>query len=145
MHDFMTLVFSCDKFNEFLMWGFWVGAHWLPNVAMFATNWMAKPNVLTYTNLVFNQWWTRHMHLETDARGCVEVLAFKGQLVVELMLANSTLVQSHEINTSVAQSLSVDALWLPWAVALPDDNMSSASGLMMVMAGTVHSALVMLL
>ena len=56
--DFMTLMFSTERMDDFLMWGFWEGAHWLPNGAMFTQDWTLKPNALTYIEQVFSQWWT---------------------------------------------------------------------------------------
>ncbi len=56
--DFMTLVFSRPEFNDFLMWGFWEGRHWLPQGAMYTKDWTSKQNALVYNRLLFQEWWT---------------------------------------------------------------------------------------
>jgi hypothetical protein len=134
--DLMTLIFSADKFDEFLMWGFWEKSHWMPDAAMYTANWTAKPNALAYLDLVYNQWWTRHTHLKTNAQGRVNVEAFKGQLVVEVVLANGTLVASRQIDTGAAPSMNLAAFKLPYAVASADD-LSSASTLSSAMTALV--------
>ena len=56
--DLMTAVFAQEGFDAFVMWGFWEGAHWRPDAAMFRNDWSIKPNGEAYLDLVFDQWWT---------------------------------------------------------------------------------------
>ena len=42
------------------MWGFWSGSHWLPQGAMYASDWSSKPNALAYNRLLFQDWWTNN-------------------------------------------------------------------------------------
>lgn len=76
--DFMTVVFSRPEFESFTMWGFWEGAHWKPDAAMFAKDWTAKPNAQAFRNLVLDEWRTRG-EVTTDAGGKVMQRGFLGE------------------------------------------------------------------
>ena len=75
--DVMTMVFSQPKFTDFLMWGFWEKAHWLPLGAMYRADWSSKPNALTYNDLVFREWWTNVAGVSNSA-GRFATRGFKG-------------------------------------------------------------------
>lgn len=75
--DVMTMIFSQPKFKDFLMWGFWEKAHWLPVGAMYRADWSSKPNALIYNDLVFREWWT-NVDGKTDAAGKFLTQGFKG-------------------------------------------------------------------
>jgi len=79
--DVLTLVFSRPEFDQFLMWGFWEGAHWLPNSAMYRLNWDEKLNDSAYKNLVFNTWRTNYTGLTTVA-SLRSLRAFQGEAKV---------------------------------------------------------------
>ncbi len=66
--DFLTAVFSHPSVNGFIMWGFWEGAHWRPDAAMFTHDWQPKAHAKAYRELVYNQWWTNEQGT-TDATG----------------------------------------------------------------------------
>ena len=74
--DFMTLVFSHPNVAGIQHWGFWEGAHWKPEAALYRRDWSEKPNLLAYRDLVFNQWWT----LETGSTGLDGTFAGRGFL-----------------------------------------------------------------
>jgi GH35 family endo-1,4-beta-xylanase len=75
--DFMTLIFSQPQFDDFLIWGFWERAHWLPLGAMYRADWSSKKNALVWNDLLFNEWWT-NVARETDSNGRLTVRGFKG-------------------------------------------------------------------
>lgn len=75
--DFMTLMFSTERNDDFLMWGFWEGAHWLPNGAMFTQDWTLKPNALAYIDQIFGQWWT-NARGTTSANGTYALRGYQG-------------------------------------------------------------------
>ena len=64
--------------TDFLSWGFWQDAHWLPNAAMYRSDWSIKPNGQAFLDLVFHDWWT-NVDLAADASGQATVRAFKGE------------------------------------------------------------------
>jgi GH35 family endo-1,4-beta-xylanase len=75
--DFLTLIFSYPQFEDFLMWGFWERAHWLPNGAMYRSDWSSKPQALVWNELFFNEWWTNENGV-SDAQGKFQARGFKG-------------------------------------------------------------------
>ena len=81
--DFLTAVFAHEGIDDFVMWGFWEGAHWKPAAAMFRNDWSIKPNGEAFLDLVFNQWWTDE-DVDADALGEALVHAFKGEHEVEV-------------------------------------------------------------
>jgi GH35 family endo-1,4-beta-xylanase len=56
--DYLTICFSHPAMKGFLMWGFWAGAHWLPDGAMIRRDWSTKPNYDAWVDLVYKEWWT---------------------------------------------------------------------------------------
>ncbi len=83
LRDFMTAVFAHDAVDEFIMWGFWAGAHWRPDAALFNLDWSIKPNGQAYLDLVYDEWWTDET-LTTDAGGNATVRVFQGEHLVEV-------------------------------------------------------------
>ena len=75
--DFMTAAFSHPACAGFVFWGFWEGAHWRPDGAMFRKDWSEKPNLLVYRDLVFKEWWT-DVKGNTNDKGEFAVRGFKG-------------------------------------------------------------------
>ena len=82
--DFMTLIYSRPEFSDFLMWGFWSGSHWLPQGAMYATDWSSKKNALTYNSLLFQEWWTNDAGLTGDD-GSFTSRAFQGDYQITVV------------------------------------------------------------
>jgi GH35 family endo-1,4-beta-xylanase len=76
--DFLTTIFAHEGIDDFVMWGFWEGAHWKPNAAMFRNDWSIKPNGEAFLDLVFDEWWTDD-DVEADEAGEALVRAFKGE------------------------------------------------------------------
>ncbi len=75
--DFMTVVFSRPEFDSFTMWGFWEGAHWRGQAAMYRRDWQPKPNAEAYRKLVSEKWHTREAG-RTDGRGVFTCRGFCG-------------------------------------------------------------------
>ena len=77
LRDFMTAIFAHESVIGFVMWGFWEGAHWRPDAALFRRNWTIKPNGEAFRRLVFDEWWTRAT-AATDVQGRAVVRGFLG-------------------------------------------------------------------
>jgi endo-1,4-beta-xylanase len=58
LRDVLTLVYAEPKFDQFMMWGFWEGAHWKPDAAMFRLDWTPKPAAAVWLELTRGRWWT---------------------------------------------------------------------------------------
>lgn len=76
--DFLTMVFSHPAVVGFQMWGFWEGAHWRPQAAMYRRDWSEKPNGEAFRRLVHDEWRTRGEGL-TDRDGRFTARAFYGR------------------------------------------------------------------
>lgn len=87
--DFLTLIFSSPKFDDFLMWGFWERAHWLPAGAMYRADWSSKPNALVWNDLWFREWWTNENGI-SDRSGSYRTRGFKGDYTVTVNYARMT-------------------------------------------------------
>jgi len=81
--DFLTAVFSHPAATGFLMWGFWEGSHWKPKCAMYRKDWSEKPNLRSYRDLVFNQWWS-NADGTTASDGTYATRGFHGEYLVEV-------------------------------------------------------------
>jgi hypothetical protein len=64
------------------MWGFWEGACWRPQAALWKRDWTATPAAEAYRGLVFGEWWTNWEGKAND-EGVCEVRAFYGTHEVE--------------------------------------------------------------
>ncbi|HMV82701.1 MAG TPA: endo-1,4-beta-xylanase [Blastocatellia bacterium] len=106
--DVMTMIFSQPKFTDFLMWGFWEKAHWLPTGAMYRADWSSKPNALVYNDLVFREWWTNE-NGATDAAGKFRARGFKGSYNVTAVFnrISQTVATTIEDNGEVSVTLDV--------------------------------------
>ena len=78
LNDFLTMTFSHEALDAFIMWGFWDGNHWKNNAPIFDINWNLKPSGEAFNNLVFNEWWTNEMGT-TNSNGISTFRPFKGQ------------------------------------------------------------------
>jgi len=77
LRDYMTIIFSQPKFNQFLLWGFWEKAHWIATAAMLRADFSEKPAAAVWRDYVFNRWWTSAT-LATGLNGEATLRGFKG-------------------------------------------------------------------
>ncbi|GAB5518531.1 MAG: hypothetical protein RhofKO_07820 [Rhodothermales bacterium] len=80
IRDVLTMFFSHPQTDNFLMWGFWDGHHWLGEAPIFSHDWRMKPAGSQFIDLVFNQWWTDET--VAAANGTATVRGFKGEYEV---------------------------------------------------------------
>ena len=71
--DFLTICFSHASVKSFLFWGFWANSHWLPDGALFNSDWSIRPHGEAYKDLVFNQWWTKKTESITNTTGRTKI------------------------------------------------------------------------
>ncbi len=100
--DFMTAVFAHEGVDAFIQWGFWEGAHWRPNAAMFRNDWSIKPSGEAYLDLLFNEWWT-DAQLNADGDGAAMVRGFKGDYEVSASAAGQTVSVEATLSDGGAQ------------------------------------------
>jgi hypothetical protein len=61
-----------------MTWGFWAGAHWKPEAALFDKNWTPTPIGQQWIALVNKKWRTDET-LSTDKDGKIRLRGFLGQ------------------------------------------------------------------
>lgn len=106
LRDFMTVCFSHPKVTGIMLWGFWAGAHWLPDAALIRQNWQVKPSGQMWTNLVSGQWWTQ-TNFVTDAQGLAIVRAFKGDYRILVTADDETREQDVTVDTDTPLQISL--------------------------------------
>ena len=52
LRDIVTLAYSHPKMDGVVMWGFWEGAHWLPETALYRRDWSPKPAAEEWERLI---------------------------------------------------------------------------------------------
>lgn len=87
LRDIYRVAFAHPAVKGILMWGFWEGAHWKPEAAIFRKDWQPLPAGQTYQDLVFNKWWTR-VNTLTDKIGKVNIRAFYGDYHLTVSMKN---------------------------------------------------------
>ncbi|MEM7625152.1 MAG: endo-1,4-beta-xylanase [Planctomycetota bacterium] len=89
--DFLTAAFAHESVSEFLNWGFWAGAHWRPEAALFDESWNLRPHGEAMFDLIYNEWWTEEL-LDADQLGEAALRGFKGEYEVTVTLGQMTRV-----------------------------------------------------
>ncbi len=79
--DFLIALYSHASVVGVQQWGFWEGAHWIPQAAMYRRDWSEKPNARAYRALVLDAWRTRATGT-TDTAGAWGGRGFHGDYVV---------------------------------------------------------------
>lgn len=82
--DFMIAAFSHSSVVGVQLWGFWEGAHWKPEAALYRLDWTEKPNGRVFRELL--QTWRTDQTGRSDPSGRFQIRGFHGdyELVVRL-------------------------------------------------------------
>ena len=78
LHALLRVCFAHPTVQGFYQWGFWSGAHWKPERALWGKDGEPTRAAEVYRDLVYRQWWTR-FEGPADDRGFVTVPAFFGK------------------------------------------------------------------
>lgn len=105
LRDYMTMSFSQPGVSEFLHWGFWEDSHWLPDAALYRSDFSIKPNGQAYEDLVFGNWWTDTTG--TTRGGSVDTQAFIGDYDVLVQYNGQTYNATMEVDGSGNSSITV--------------------------------------
>lgn len=81
--DFLTAVFSHPATVGVQKWGFWAGAHWTPDGAMYTEDWREKPNAVAWKDAIFKDWWNDFTGT-TDGEGEFSERGFYGEYQVTI-------------------------------------------------------------
>ncbi len=104
LNDFLTMTFSHEALDAFIMWGFWDGNHWKDNAPMFDINWNLKPSGEAFNNLVFNEWWTDETSTSNND-GISSFRPFKGQH--KITIEHGGVVQELDAHVTIDTTLTV--------------------------------------
>jgi uncharacterized protein (TIGR03437 family) len=77
LSDLLTMAFSHPALSGVTLWGFWEGAHFRPNAALWRTDWTPKPAGTVWRELVSGKW-RSGLNTRTDADGAVRFRGFGG-------------------------------------------------------------------
>jgi GH35 family endo-1,4-beta-xylanase len=80
---FFRICFAHPAVEAIYLWGFWEGAQWRPDAALWKQDWSPTPAAEVYRDLVFRQWWTRFRG-RADAQGVCRVSVFQGTHLVRI-------------------------------------------------------------
>lgn len=85
--DLYRIAFAHPAVKGIYMWGFWAGAHWDSNAALYSYDWQPLPAGNTYQDMVFKSWWTR-VNTFTNNNGELQARAFFGDYLVTVQTPN---------------------------------------------------------
>ena len=83
--EFYRTCFSHPAVEGIVMWGFWEGAHWKPNAALFNKDFTPRPAALAYHELVFKKWWS-NVEGTTGETGEFTTRVFYGRYRVQAVM-----------------------------------------------------------
>ncbi|MFP8954331.1 endo-1,4-beta-xylanase [Natrialbaceae archaeon A-arb3/5] len=106
-HWFLKTAYSHPDVSDFLMWGFWDDEHWLDDAPLFDENWEEKPAYDTYTDLVFDEWWTA-VSDTTDEDGSISTTAFHGTHTVTVEYDGVTVTETVSVNEDDTIEIELD-------------------------------------
>lgn len=87
LRDFLILCYSHPAIEGFLVWGFWEKAHWIPQAAMFRSDWSERPSAKVWRDLVLNKWKSSASG-QTDTQGVFKGEGYHGTYVVNVNVGN---------------------------------------------------------
>ena len=79
--DFLIALYSHKAATGFIQWGFWQGAHWKPDAAMYRKDWSEKPSLQVWKDLVLGAWKTRISQV-TPTSGEISARGHRGRYLV---------------------------------------------------------------
>jgi endo-1,4-beta-xylanase len=82
LRKYFPIFFAHPEIEAIIMWGFWGGAHWMPETAMWAKDWSPTPQAEAYRDLVFNKWWTQTSGKANNNDGAFKARAFYGDYII---------------------------------------------------------------
>ena len=97
LRDILTVCYSHPAYTGFLIWGFWEGAHWKPQTALWQKDWKEKPSAVIWRKLVNENWATKASG-ETGGSGEYSVAAHFGMYEIKA----TTNAKTTTVSTSLA-------------------------------------------
>ncbi len=107
--DFLTIIFSHPATVGVQKWGFWAGAHWNPDAAMYTEDWQEKPNALAWKETIFDTWWN-DFEGSTNTEGEFSERGFYGSYRITVTVDGEEIVQKFELLPEGEQTVTVEVL-----------------------------------
>ncbi len=108
MRDLLIICFSHPRVENFLMWGFWDGAHWHQDAPLFHDDWTLKPSGQAFLQTVFDDWWT-DVSAVSNQQGAAEVRGFLGDYEVDVAYEGKTTTQPLSLSKEgLVQTVALD-------------------------------------
>jgi len=79
--EYYRICFAHPAVHGILMWGFWEGANWIPQSAIYRRDWTPTPAADAYRDLVFKEWWTE-VDSKAGEKGRCRIRGFYGKYAV---------------------------------------------------------------
>lgn len=98
MRDVLIASYSHPNMHNFIMWGFWDGAHWKGDSPIFRQDWSLKPSGRVFMDYVFDHWWTTNSGVTNDD-GLYLTRAFMGEYEITASVAGYTTKVSHVLTS----------------------------------------------
>lgn len=77
LRDCLIMAYSHPAYSAFVLWVFWEGAGYKPELALWRKDWSEKPNAKVWRDLIWNQWRTQAGG-KTDASGLFTARGHRG-------------------------------------------------------------------
>jgi len=95
--DFLIACYSHPVISGFNKWGFWEGAHWKPDAAMFRRDWSAKPNAAIWRKWVTGKWKT-NATVTTEAKGLATTRGHFGKYEITVTKGGKTVKAIYQLS-----------------------------------------------
>lgn len=102
LRDCLIMAYSHPAYRAFILWVFWEGTGYKPEVALWRTNWSEKPNAKVWRELVNEQWRTKATGV-TDAEGTFHTRGHRGLYDISVEVDGRKV--SHPFNTEDGSSM----------------------------------------
>jgi GH35 family endo-1,4-beta-xylanase len=94
--DFLIACYSHPVITGFNQWGFWEGAHWKPDAAMFRKDWSAKPNAAVWREWVTKKWKTSFTET-ANANGAVSAQGHLGTYKIKVSKGSKVVTKTYRL------------------------------------------------
>jgi endo-1,4-beta-xylanase len=94
--DFLIACYSHPVVTGFTKWGFWQGAHWKPDAAMFRRDWTPKPSAAVWREWVTKKWKT-NLTASSDKKGEVAARGHLGKYEITVTKGGKTAKQEFQL------------------------------------------------
>jgi len=102
LRDCLIMAYSHPAYRAFILWVFWEGTGYKPEVALWRTDWSEKPNAKVWRELVNERWRTKAAGV-TDAEGTFQTRGHRGLYDISVEVDGREV--SHPFNTEDGSSM----------------------------------------